>query len=134
MLRAEPAGYRPARANQKRSKMRTAKLLPILVALSCVAVMAIPALAAPQMQGRNLLQNPSFEGGTGGWDTWSYQAEVMQSDNKKQPDLDQSYYAPTFMTSEQKWDKEGEGSSAGALSGEKWKKFRAGFLQQVDVP
>ncbi len=114
--------------------MRTAKLVPILVALSCVAVMAIPALAAPQMQGRNLLQNPSFEGGTGGWDTWSHQVEVMQSDNKKQPDLDQSYYAPTFMTSEQKWDKEGEGNGAGALSGEKWRKFRAGFRQQVDVP
>ena len=114
--------------------MRTTKLLPILVALACVAVLAFPALAAPQMQGGNLLKNPSFEGGTGSWDSWAYQAEVMKEGTKKEPDLDQSYYAPTFMTSEQKWDKAGEGMGAGALSGEKWKKFRAGFRQQVDVP
>jgi hypothetical protein len=113
--------------------MRIIKLLPILMALTLVGGMTIPAVAAPQLQAGNLLQNPSFSSGTDYWDTWAYQVEIMQTDDKKQPDLELSYYAPDFITSEPKWDMDGNGT-AGSTSGKEFKKFRAGFRQTVDVP
>jgi len=111
--------------------MRTTKLLHILVAFTLVGVMAIPAMAAPQMQGGNLLQNPGFDSGTNSWNGWTYQIEVMQEGTKKVPDLDQSYYAPTFGTDSQR-DRE-QGSGAGKVDGQQDRKFRAGFYQTVSV-
>ena len=115
--------------------MRTTKLLHILVAFTLVGVMAIPAMAAPQMQGGNLLLNPSFENGIISWNAWYYQNIINKEGAKPvQPDLDQSFFAPDFMGSEQKWDKEGDGNAAGTVSGKQYQKFRGGFYQTVDVP
>ena len=113
--------------------MRTTKLAPILVALTMVAVMAIPAIAAPQMQAGNLLLNPSFENGIISWNTWYYENLVNQ-EGGKYPDLSLSLYAPYFQASEPKWDKEGDGNAAGAISGQQSKKFRGGFYQEVNAP
>jgi hypothetical protein len=113
--------------------MRIMKLLPILIAFTLVGGMAIPAVAAPQLQAGNLLRNSSFSSGTDYWDTWAYQVEIMKTDNKKEPDLEQSFYAPDFITSESKWDMDGNGT-AGSASGLQYKKFRGGFRQTVDVP
>ena len=57
--------------------MRIMKQLPILIALTLVGGMTIPAVAAPQLQAGNLLRNPGFSSGTDYWDTWSYQVEIF---------------------------------------------------------
>ena len=119
--------------------MRTTRLLSTLAALGLLAgLMAAPTLAAPSAQGGNLLQDPSFEQAASGiwkWGWWKYENVVHDTDNKKEVDLNQSYYAPSFMPSEAKWDKESGGTVgvAGTLSGDKERKFRAGFYQTVDV-
>jgi hypothetical protein len=91
------------------------------------------------MQGGNLLQDPHFDLAAQGiwkWERWSYQIEIMKPDNKKDPDLSQSFYAPSsFLPSESKWDHESAGQSgaAGAISGKAFTRFRAGFYQTVEV-
>jgi len=118
--------------------MYTTKLLSILIGLALlVGVMTSSVVAAPQMQGGNL-QDPTFDlaaQGTWKWERWSYQAVLMKPDAKNEPDLDQSFYAPTFMPSEPKWDhaSKGESGAAGAVSGNFNTKFRAGFYQTVAV-
>ena len=117
--------------------MRTTRLLSTFAALALLAgLMAAPTLAAPSMQGGNLLQNPSFEQGSqGGWEWWRYENIVYNDDKKKDPNPNESFYAPDFMPSEAKWDKESGGTTgaAGTLSGKQEAKFRAGFYQTVDV-
>jgi hypothetical protein len=119
--------------------MHTTKLLSMLVGLTMLAgVMTFRVVAAPQMQGGNLLQDPTFDlaaQGTWKWERWSYQVEIMKADAKKEPDLNQSFYAPVFMPSESKWDHGSAGQSgvAGAVSGRTFAKFRAGFYQTVEV-
>ena len=67
--------------------MRTTKYLPMLVVLAMsVGVLAIPVVAAPTLQGGNLLQNPSFEGGTDGWNTWYFETEVYKEGVKPKAD------------------------------------------------
>jgi hypothetical protein len=115
--------------------MHTTKLLPTLVVLTLLAsALAFPALAAPQMQGGNLLTNGDWEQGTlGGWEWWSYNTEVRIPDTK-QPDLDLSFYSPSFQPSEFKWNHAEGGNQAGAVSGDKWRKFRGGYFQTAAVP
>jgi hypothetical protein len=106
----------------------------LVVLAMLVGVFAVPVIAAPQMQGGNLLQNANFEGGTNGWNSWYFETEVYKEGVKpKEIDPQLSYFAPTFMPSESKWNR-GEGGSAGAISGQQYKKFRAGFYQTVNVP
>jgi hypothetical protein len=114
--------------------MRTTKLLPILVVLTWLAgTIVLPVAAAPPAQGGNLLQNPSWEAGSqGGWDWWHYEIMVPSDEDKKVMDKNKSFYSPDFMPSESKWDKEG-GNQAGEVSGFQYTKFRAGFLQKVNV-
>ena len=117
--------------------MRTTRLLSTFAALALLAgLMAAPTLAAPSMQGGNLLQNPSFEQGSqGGWEWWRYENIVYNDDKKKDPNPNESFYAPDFMPSEAKWDKESNGTTgaAGTVSGKQEAKFRAGFYQTVSV-
>jgi hypothetical protein len=103
--------------------MRAAKLLIGLAALVSLA-------------GSNLLRDPSFEDAQlTNWQQWCYQIEVMRDDDKKAPDLDKSFYAPSFSTSTPYWDQESGGTAgaAGQVDGQYWKKFRAGFYQIVNV-
>jgi len=117
--------------------MRTTRLLSTFAVTALLAgLMAAPTLAAPSMQGGNLLQDPSFEQAAAGnwaWQWWQYENTVYG--NKKEYDLNQSFFGPAFMTSEAKWDKESNGTTgvAGALSGQQERKFRAGFYQTVNV-
>ncbi len=119
--------------------MRTIKLLSMFIGLAVlVGVMAFPVVAQPQLQGGNLLQDPTFDLAAQGnwkWERWSYQIEVMKADEKKQVDLEQSFYAPTFLPSEPKWDhgSEGQSGAAGAISGRTFTKFRAGVYQTAQV-
>jgi len=119
--------------------MRTTRLLSTFAALALLAgLMAAPTLAAPSRQGGNLLQDPSFEQAAAGnwkWQWWKYENVVYNDDKKKDPNPNESFYAPAFMPSEAKWDKESGGTTgaAGALSGKQEAKFRAGFYQTVDV-
>jgi hypothetical protein len=119
--------------------MRTTRLLSTFAVIALLAgLMAAPTLAAPSMQGGNLLQDPSFEqaaSGTWKWQWWQYENIVYNDDKKKDPNPNESYYAPSFMPSESKWDKESNGTTgaAGAVSGKQEAKFRAGFYQTVDV-
>ena len=119
--------------------MHTTKRLAMFVGLIIlVGLLTLPAVAAPPMQGGNLLQDPTFDlaaQGSWKWERWSYQVEVMKPDAKNEPDLDQSFYAPTFMPSDPKWDHAsgGDVGAAGALSGKISSKFRAGFYQTVEV-
>lgn len=119
--------------------MHTTKLLSMLVGLSLlVGVMAFPVVAAPQLQGGNLLQDPTFDlaaQGTWKWERWSYQIEVMKPDTKKEVDLDHSFYAPAFLASEPKWDhgSAGQSGAAVAISGKTFTKFRAGVFQTAQV-
>ncbi len=119
--------------------MHTTKSLSLLVGLALLAgALAFPVVAAPQMQGGNLVQDPTFDLAAQGawkWERWSYQIEVMKPDEKKQVDLDQSFYAPSFLPSEPKWDhgSEGQSGAAVAVSGRTFTKFRAGVYQAVQV-
>ena len=119
--------------------MHTTRLLSMLAGLALlVGMMAFPVVAAPQMQGGNLVQDPTFDLAAQGnwkWERWSYQIEVMKTDAKKDVDPYQSFYAPVFMPSESKWDhgSAGQSGAAGALSGRTFAKFRAGFYQTVQV-
>jgi len=120
--------------------VNTNKLLSLFVGLILLAgLVAFPAIAAPQRQGGNLLQDPTFDLAAQGnwkWEKWSYQNEVMQPGGKNGPDLEQSFYAPIFVPSEAKWDHTsgGDSGAAGAISALKINtKFRAGFYQKVQV-
>jgi len=117
----------------------TIRLLSVLVTFAVVAGMEIaPTIAVSVQQYGNLLQNPSFEGSLSGdwqWQFWYYEAMVMKDDNKKEPDLDRSFFAPVFLPSESKWDQESNGAvgTAGAVSNQAWTKSRGGFYQTVDI-
>jgi hypothetical protein len=111
--------------------MHTTKSLSMLIGLTLlVGLMTFPVVAAPQMQGSNLLQDPTFDlaaQGTWKWEKWSYA--------KKEADLGQSFNTPVFMPSEPKWDhgSGGQSGAAGSLAGQAGAKFRAGFYQTVAV-
>lgn len=83
------------------------------------------------------MQNPNFEGSLSGWNPWYYEHIVMKDDNRKQVDLDFSFYPPAFVLSEPKWDHESGGKedigSAAAISGMHYTKFRGGLYQTVHV-
>ena len=86
--------------------------------------------------GSNLLRDPSFEDALlVNWQRWSYQIVVMKDDNKKEPDLDKSFYAPNFLPSGLQWDQESGGTvgAAGQVANQQWTKFRGGFYQTVDI-
>ena len=111
--------------------MHTTKLLSMLVGLILLAgLITFPVVAAPHMQGGNLLQDPTFDlaaQGTWKWERWSYV--------KKEADLGQSFDPPVFMPSEAKWDhgSGGQSGAAGSMAGQAGAKFRAGFYQTVAV-
>jgi hypothetical protein len=116
--------------------IRPWSILAVIIVLGGSGVTSI--VEVPLQSGDNLLQDPSFEDAPSGnwqWNFWSYQVMVMKDDNKKEPDLDKSFFAPNFLPSESEWDKESNGSegTAGAISNQAWTKFRAGFYQTVDV-
>jgi hypothetical protein len=119
--------------------MRTTRLLSTFAAIAVLAgLMAAPTLAAPSMQGGNLLQDPSFEQAASGnwkWQWWKHEITVNNSDNKKEIDLNNSFFSPSFMPSATKWDKESGGTSgvAGELSGVQGRKFQAGYYQTIAV-
>ena len=119
--------------------MRTTRLLSTLAALALLAgLTAAPILAAPSAQGGNLLQDPSFEQAASGnwkWQWWKHEITVNNPENKKEIDLNNSFFSPSFMPSVAKWDKESGGTSgvAGELSGDQGKKFQAGYYQTVSV-
>ncbi len=119
--------------------MRTTRLLSTFAVIALLTgLLAAPTLAAPFMQGGNLLQNPSFEQGSqGGWEWWWYEkiVNVDDKDKKQGADPNASFYRPDFMPSDAKWDKEsnGETGAAGTVSGQQEAKFRAGFYQTVNV-
>jgi hypothetical protein len=101
-----------------------------------IGLITFPAIAAPLVQGGNLLQNPSFASAASGdwkWGFWSFQNEVLS--DKKNPDLNQSFYAPTFVSTndEPQWDKEGQDNAAGKVTNRPYAKFRGGFYQTVSV-
>ncbi len=120
---------------RNKNNTRLALAFAALALFACL--LALPATAAPLMQGTNLLQNPNFEGSLSGWTTWYYDNIVMQADNKKMADLDLSFYPPAFVLSEPKWDHESGGKqdigSAAAISGIHFTKFRGGLYQTVHV-
>jgi hypothetical protein len=98
-------------------------------------VIAAPVAAAPARQGGNPLQNSNFAQGLDGWGTWMFEAEVYKEGVKpKEIDPEASYFAPTFMPSESKWNRGADGGLAASVSGQQYKKFRAGFYQTVSVP
>jgi hypothetical protein len=122
--------------------MHTTRLLSMLVGLALlVGMMAFPVVAAPQMQGGNLVQDPTFDLAAQGnwkWERWSYEIEVLKPDvKKKDKDIDpeQSFYAATFLPSQPQWDHGSAGLSGAALaiSGRTFTKFRAGVYQTVQV-
>jgi len=90
-------------------------------------------MAAPLMQGGNLLQNGDFEGAASGnwiWSFWDYQNIVKAS--KDEYDLDQSFFAPAHVPSEP--DKAyGQTGVAGKIDGQQDRRFRGGFYQTVSV-
>jgi hypothetical protein len=100
-------------------------------------MMALPALASPSLQGANLLQNPLFEQGLEGWDSWFYENIVMEAGNKNQINTTLSFHAPDFLLSESKWDHESGGKderrAAAAVSGLHYLKFRGGLYQVAYV-
>ena len=111
--------------------MHTTKLLSMLVGLTMLAgLITFPVVAAPHLQGGNLLQDPTFDlaaQGTWKWERWSYV--------KTEADLGQSFVTPVFMPSEAKWDhgSGGQSGAAGSMAGQAATKFRAGFYQTVAV-
>ena len=112
-----------------------------LLAFMALALLAgatvLPTLAAPTMQGVNLLQNPSFEQGLDGWRSWFYENIVMEADKKNQANTELSFHAPDFLPSESKWDHESRGKderrAAAAVSGVHYWRFRGGLYQVVHV-
>jgi len=119
--------------------MHTSRLVSVLVGLAVVvAVMTLPVVAAPQKQGGNLLQDPGFDlvaQSAWKWKPWAYTVEIMKPDSKKDPDLTQSFYAPSVLPSDPKWDhgSGGQSGAAAAVSGQTFTKFRGGLYQTVDV-
>jgi len=111
--------------------MHTTKSLSMLIGLTLlVGLMTFPVVAAPQKQGSNLLQDPTFDlavQGTWKWDKWSY--------TKQETDPAQSFTAPVFMPSEAKWDhgSGGQSGAAGSVAGQAGTMFRAGFYQTLAV-
>jgi hypothetical protein len=97
---------------------------------TATAPQAPQPIAAAQVQGSNLIQDPTFDlmaQGTWKWEKWSYL--------KQESDLGQSFTAPVFMPSEPKWDhgSGGQSGAAGSVAGQAGAKFRAGFYQTVAV-
>jgi hypothetical protein len=121
------------------SYMHRTGVLSILAGLALLtAMVAFPTLAAPPLQGINLLQNPSFEQELVRWGTWWYENIVYDDASHKTLNTDLTFSQPFFMPSEPKWDRESngkeDGRAAGKVSGVHYIKFRGGFYQTVYVP
>jgi Ig-like domain from next to BRCA1 gene/SdrD B-like domain len=119
--------------------MHTTKLLSMLGGLIVLGMLLTFSVAAePPRQDGYLLQDPAFDLAAQSiwrWEQWSYQVEVIKSDAKKEPDLERSFYVPSFLPSESKWDhgSSGQSGAAGAISGRTFTKFRAGLYQTVQI-
>jgi hypothetical protein len=125
---------------KRKTEMSTRVIKPLSILAVTIALTSLviaPAIALPLQLAGNLLRDSSFEGALSGdwqWQFWDYEAIVFQ-DGTKIPDPNRSFYAPSFLPSEPKWDQESNGTvgTAGAVSSQYWKKFRGGFYQTVDV-